>query len=178
MDSLETIDDNPGPGRTLDKYVYQKGGRLLEKVAKTVKLSFSTTSYPLPNSLRPNEADHAILHDVDTVEGTTSSFSTMDTISNNPGPGRVLDKYFYQKVGRWIERVTVRIALSWASLPSEVIVTRTLELGNFTANTKGPEFFNLSTSPRKASYIARRLTSIRHGCATIDGLNCLFRQTQ
>ena len=31
VDSMETINDNPGTGRIIDKYIYQKFGRMLEK---------------------------------------------------------------------------------------------------------------------------------------------------
>ena len=39
------------------------------------------------------------------------SFSTTATVDNNPGTGRVLDTYFFQPVGRRIERFALRITI-------------------------------------------------------------------
>lgn len=43
---------------------------------------------------------------------TISSHSTNSTVDDNPGPGRVLDKHFYQPFGRKLERAISRIILS------------------------------------------------------------------
>ena len=42
---------------------------------------------------------------------TLSSFSTMATMSDNPGAGLAIDKYFYQPVCRAIEKFAMKIAL-------------------------------------------------------------------
>lgn len=41
-----------------------------------------------------------------------SSFSTTTTAENIPGAGRTVDMFFYQPVGRWIERLAMRLAIS------------------------------------------------------------------
>lgn len=41
-----------------------------------------------------------------------SSFSTTATADNIPGAGRTVDMFFYQPVGRWIERLAMRLAIS------------------------------------------------------------------
>lgn len=41
-----------------------------------------------------------------------SSFSTTTTADNIPGAGRTVDMFFYQPVGRWIERLAMRLAIS------------------------------------------------------------------
>ena len=43
--------------------------------------------------------------------GSIESFSTTATIDDNPGTGRVLDTYFFQPVGRRIERFAMRITI-------------------------------------------------------------------
>ena len=39
------------------------------------------------------------------------SFSTTATVDDNPGTGRVLDTYFFQPVGRRIERLAMRFTI-------------------------------------------------------------------
>lgn len=34
--SMETVDDNPGPGRLIDKFIYQRLGKMLERRANRV----------------------------------------------------------------------------------------------------------------------------------------------
>lgn len=41
-----------------------------------------------------------------------SSFSTTTTAENIPGAGRTVDMFFYQPVGRWIERLAMRLTIS------------------------------------------------------------------
>ena len=43
--------------------------------------------------------------------GSTETFSTNATVDDNPGTGRVLDKYFYQPAGRRIERLALRFTI-------------------------------------------------------------------
>ena len=44
---------------------------------------------------------------------STNSFSTMATMDNNPGTGRVLDLYFFQPAGRGIERLAMRLSIRY-----------------------------------------------------------------
>ena len=41
-----------------------------------------------------------------------ASVSDTSTISNNPGTGRIIDKYIYQTLGRMLERCAGRIAMA------------------------------------------------------------------
>ena len=41
-----------------------------------------------------------------------ASGSDTSTISNNPGTGRIIDKYIYQRVGRMLEQCAGRIAMA------------------------------------------------------------------
>ena len=38
-------------------------------------------------------------------DGDTTSHSTMSTVTDNPGPGRVLDKYILQPLGSKLEKI-------------------------------------------------------------------------
>ena len=46
----------------------------------------------------------------DEVDSEISESSTA-TIDDNPGPGRTIDKYFYQKAGKKVEQIYFRVAL-------------------------------------------------------------------
>ena len=52
----------------------------------------------------------AYVEDVDDTS-SMSSLSTMATMDNNPGAGLTIDKYFYQPVGRAIEKLALRVAI-------------------------------------------------------------------
>ena len=49
--------------------------------------------------------------DNDDDASSIESFSTMATVDDNPGTGRVLDTYFFQPAGRRIERLAMRITI-------------------------------------------------------------------
>ena len=42
----------------------------------------------------------------------SASVSDTSTVTNNPGPGRIIDKYIYQVLGRMLERCAGRIAMA------------------------------------------------------------------
>ena len=63
----------------------------------------------------------------DTV--SISSFSTMATMDDNPGAGLTIDKYFYQPVGRAIEKFALKIAIRLNIChPSPALIIRVLGL--------------------------------------------------
>ena len=49
--------------------------------------------------------------DSDDDTRSIESFSTMATVDDNPGTGRVLDTYFFQPAGRRIERLAMRFTI-------------------------------------------------------------------
>ena len=51
--------------------------------------------------------------DYDDEARSIQTFSTNATADDNPGTGRVLDTYFYQPVGRRIERLAMRITIRY-----------------------------------------------------------------
>ena len=106
-DSMETIDDNPGTGRTLDKYFYKPVGlrieRGLNKVFGPMFHKSSRTNQNPPET--PVLALTTARYDYrDDSEYEVSISSSLETIDDNPGAGRTVDKYFYQPAGLSIER--------------------------------------------------------------------------
>lgn len=51
------------------------------------------------------------LNETEDDASSISSDSTLATIDDNPGTGWTVDKYFYQPVGRRIEKILFRIAM-------------------------------------------------------------------
>ena len=96
------MDDNIGAGRTLDKYFFQPAGRWVEQAFMTVALL-----------LHANQGGGMRVSPVVPVPVLDSaSVSDTSTVTNNPGPGRIIDKYIYQMLGRMLERCAGRIAMS------------------------------------------------------------------
>ena len=99
---MATADDLPGAGRVLDTYLYQPAGRWIEHAFMTVAFLFHVkrggcVRIPLP---------------VPVVGVDSASVSDTSTVSNNPGPGRIIDRYIYQTLGRMLERCAGRIAMA------------------------------------------------------------------
>ena len=96
------MDDNIGAGRTMDKYFFQPAGRWVERVCATVAFL-----------LHANQGGGVRVSPVVPVPVLDSaSVSDTSTVTNNPGPGRIIDKYIYQTVGRMLERCAGRIAMA------------------------------------------------------------------
>ena len=64
--------------------------------------------YPL---VTPQMQSYIIELDDDDNARSIESFSTTATVDDNPGTGRVLDKYFFQPAGRRIERLAMRFMI-------------------------------------------------------------------
>ena len=97
------MDDNIGAGRTMDKYFFQPTGKFIERIFARIALSLHITpeGVLVPADMFPSNDNASLL--------TGSSTSTM---TDNPGTGRVIDKYVYQVLGRMLERCAGRIAMS------------------------------------------------------------------
>ena len=97
------MDDNIGAGRTLDKYFFQPTGKFIERIFAKIALRLHITpeGVLVTADMFPS-SDNASL-------STGSSTSTM---TDNPGTGRVIDKYIYQVLGRMLERCAGRIAMA------------------------------------------------------------------
>ena len=111
----------------------------------------------------------------DTDASSLASFSTNATMDNNPGPGRIIDTYIYQRLGRKVERLALRIRIS--TLPPAQILRS----------------FQLKAGPWVWTYfvwdVPLRLTSLEeavsdisngvpHGSIIVAGLKGLVKQSQ
>ena len=97
------MDDNIGAGRTLDKYFFQPAGKFIERIFARIALRLHITpeGVLVTADMIPSSDNASLL--------TGSSTSTMN---DNPGTGRVIDKYIYQVLGRMLERCAGRIAMA------------------------------------------------------------------
>ena len=100
---MATMDDNIGAGRTLDKYFFQPTGKFIERIFAKIALRLHITpeGVLVTADMIPSSDNASLL--------TGSSTSTM---TDNPGTGRVIDKYIYQVLGKMLERCAGRIAMS------------------------------------------------------------------
>ena len=51
--------------------------------------------------------------DGDDDASSISTFSTTATVDDNPGTGRILDKYFFQPAGRGVERLAMKFTIRY-----------------------------------------------------------------
>ena len=100
---MATMDDNIGAGRTLDKYFFQPTGRFIERIFAKIALQLHITpqGVVVTADMFPSSDNASLL--------TGSSTSTM---TDNPGTGRIIDKYIYQVLGRMLEQCAGRIAMA------------------------------------------------------------------
>ena len=100
---MATMDDNIGAGRTMDKYFMQPSGKFIERIFARIALWLHITpeGVIVPANMIPS-SDNASL-----LAGSSTS-----TMTDNPGTGRVIDKYVYQVLGRMLERCAGRIAMA------------------------------------------------------------------
>ena len=97
------MDDNIGAGRTLDKYFFQPTGKFIERIFARIALRLHIT----PEGV-------VVTADMFTSSDNASLLtgSSTSTMTDNPGTGRVIDKYIYQMLGRMLERCAGRIAMA------------------------------------------------------------------
>ena len=107
------MDDNIGAGRTMDKYFFQPTGKFIERIFAKIALRLHITPEGVVATadMFPSSDNASLL--------TGSSTSTM---TDNPGTGRVIDKYIYQVLGRMLERCAWRIAMATYLSASDIWV--------------------------------------------------------
>ena len=107
------MDDNIGTGRTMDKYFFQPTGKFIERIFAKIALRLHITpeGVLVTADMIPSSDNASLL--------TGSSTSTM---TDNPGTGRVIDKYIYQVLGRMLERCAGRIAMATYLSASDIWV--------------------------------------------------------
>ena len=92
----------------------------------------------------------------------------METIDDNPGVGRTLDKYFFQPLGRRVERFAMRISI--ASLPP-------WRISQYFASDLLMEGFGLP-DPQSIDRALALLNRRKGGSTIVAGLKSLVKQTQ
>ena len=102
--STATMDDNISAARTTGKYHYQPTGRFAERLL--MKIAFLL-------HIGRGEGVRVPLVPVPISDGSSvSTVSNSSTITDNPGTGRIVDKYIYRVLDRMLERCGGRIAMS------------------------------------------------------------------
>lgn len=102
----------------------------------------------------------------DNDTSTIRTYSTNSTVDDNPGPGRLIDKHIYQRLGRKLERFIIWIKPPML-LPAHI-------LAYFEKQNNGHGiFYSWDPTYRKRSILGpfREKTSIY-------GLKCLVKQAQ
>ena len=99
--------------------------------------------------------------------GSIETFSTNATVDDNPGTGRVLDKYFYQPAGRRIERLALRFTIRYL---------HPWRISEFLSTLKGIGLSEPQQTLDEALRHFSRLGSI--GSTVVSGLKSLVRQAQ
>ena len=95
------------------------------------------------------------------------SFSTTATADDNPGTGRVLDTYFFQPIGRRIERLAMRFTIRHLHpLRIEAFIHRNLV------------YFPWLAPERILGLALQDINTFRSGSTIIAGLKGLIQQTQ
>ena len=79
----------------------------------------------------------------------SASVSDTSTVSNNPGPGRIIDRYIYQTLGRMLERCAGRIAM--ATYLSALDIRRRIEEVWYNVEIKEPCYVCQAASVREMS---------------------------
>lgn len=98
--------------RVITKRKEKKARRKLEKDSKHIIDDYGPIASALDHYGMLG-SPYDVVDKVETEDDTSSvsSFSTMATMNDNPGAGCTVDKYFYQPVGRRIEKLAFRIAM-------------------------------------------------------------------
>lgn len=166
--TTSTADDLPGAGSTVDKYLYRPVGSLIERALRgSHPAPGSNTAYEVPDdtfgAINGDDVDRP-----DNDAPSVSSFSTMATMDDNPGPGRVIDKHLYQTVGRKIELLAGRIAISY--VPPGAILNYIDQEALLGLGISIPR-----STPRS---IADIMTKWEEGNAVMDGWKALVKQIQ
>ena len=99
--------------------------------------------------------------------GSIETFSTNATVDDNPGTGRVLDKYFYQPAGRRIERLALRFTIRYL---------HPWRISEFLSALRGIGLSEPQQTLDESLRHFSRLGSI--GSTVVSGLKSLVRQAQ
>ena len=159
-----TIDDNIGAGRTLDTYFFQPLGNKLEEIMQRKR-------HDAAPAQSPNNPPHADDEVSEHNHQTASSHSTMSTIDDNIGAGLTVDKYFYQPVGRRIEKLASRIRMSIFTVSPVQILHYLIDRYPYSSDGFGGE-------PGQLYVILFRLHDAHSGRDVVAGVRSLIKQAQ
>ena len=167
-----TMDNNIGAGRTLDNVFFQPAGRKVEQLADYVAFLWRGSRVEPPLRPRPRTDDSSL-----------SSHSTTSTVTDNIGPGRTLDKYVYQVIGKMLERCMGRIAMS-KFLSSRAIANRIAEvwknakISTVSLNTYQYEHLNATTIEREIKGAISRMEEAISGAFILSGVKEIIKRIQ
>ena len=114
-------------------------------------------------------------NDNDDDASSIESFSTMATVDDNPGTGRVLDTYFFQPAGRRIERLAMRFTIRHLH-PSRIEAY--IAGGGIILYSMFDIKFTLSIALREIDRVHLLWPTVVFGPTVISGLKSLVRQAQ
>lgn len=100
---------------------------------------------------------------------SVGTYSTNSTVDDNPGPGRLVDKYLYQKGGRKVERLIFWVRIKLPNV-HPVLISRILD------DTWGAKLSRRCPTTSLSAAIRRIERVGKPG--QISGLQSLVRQTQ
>lgn len=160
-----TASNLPGAGRTIDTYIYQPMGRRIERLAR----HFPSLSSHDPNVAVSAAATTADTDDINDNANSINSFSTTATADNLPGTGRAVDTYFFQPMGKQIERLALRFTI--ASLhPARIAHFIELDYTYFNPNVIADATLN--------ELITIVCNGSQNGSTIVAGMKGLVKQTQ
>ena len=87
----------------MDKYFFQPTGKFIERIFAKIALRLHIT----PEGVVVKADMFTSSDNASLLTGSSTS-----TMTDNPGTGRVIDKYIYQVLGRMLERCAGRIAMA------------------------------------------------------------------
>lgn len=102
------------------------------------------------------------------------SYSTMATTDSNRGAGWTLDKYFYQRSGRWIETWASRIGLRFGAIPPSIIARRLHDV----LHTYYSFSLEACYSYRGTEKAVTLVFAEKDRVAIDNGIDCLLKQLQ
>lgn len=95
--------------------------RALNWVAKRFRRNDDTSTSETPVDLSSSSPTLAWNHFTnDDVHDDASSVWSMETVDDNPGPGRLIDKFIYQRLGKMLERRANRVLGPLLASPFEI----------------------------------------------------------
>ena len=159
------MDDNIGTGRTMDNYFFQPTGKFIERIFAKIALRLHIT----PEGVVVT-ADMFISSD----NASLLTGSSTSTMTDNPGTGRVIDKYIYQVLGRMLERCAGRIAM--ATYLSANDIRRRIEEVWYNVEIKEPCYVCQAASVRQMSVEEKvrmavsRVEDVPSGAFIVSGL--------